>query len=110
MKSCGSLDRHRATLPEILEASTEFGTAQRDDGVGTSDAPVHAGPLEPGPDCHFASSLQDAGGGTQTLCVELRIAHAMAVAKNVDCTFCNRHRKRYPKYHAQGLCTSTGVL
>jgi len=32
--------------------------------------------------------LQDASGGTQTLCMEFRIAHATAVAKNVDCTFC----------------------
>ena len=31
-------------------------------------------------------------------------------AKCVIYIFRNRHRMRYPKFHAQGLCTSTGVL
>ena len=44
--------------------------------------------FESGPDRHFASGLQNASGGTQTLFMEFRIAHATAVAKNVDCTFC----------------------
>jgi len=34
VKSRGSLDRSRATFPEILETSAEFGAAQSDDGVG----------------------------------------------------------------------------
>ena len=47
---------------------------------------MHAGPLEPGPDRYFASGLQDAGGGSQTLYVELWTAHALAIAKDVDGT------------------------
>ena len=48
---------------------------------------MHAGPLEPGPNRHFAPGLQDAGGGAQTQCMELWIAHATAVANNVGGAF-----------------------
>jgi hypothetical protein len=39
--------------------------------------------------------------------------HAAASAEATKCAlyiFRNRARMRYPKFHAQGLCTSTGVL
>jgi len=39
--------------------------------------------------------------------------HAASVAEATKCAmyiFRNRARMRYPKFHAQGLCTSTGVL
>ena len=39
--------------------------------------------------------------------------HIGACAKAAQCAlyiFRNRRRMRYPKFHAQGLCTSTGVL
>ena len=49
---------------------------------------MHAGPLESGPNRHFASGLQNAGRGTQTLCMELWVAHATTVANNVCGTFC----------------------
>ena len=88
VKSCGSLEWCGATFPEILKPSAEFGAAQGDDCVGAGDTPVHAGPLESGSDRYFASGLENAGGGTQTLCLELWVAHATPVANNVGGTFC----------------------
>lgn len=38
------------------------------------------------------------------------IASSAEAAKCAIYIFRNRHRMRYPKFHAQGLCTSTGVL
>src|ERR1039457_6425187 len=83
--SCGS--PVGAALPEVLKASAEFRAAQGDDGVCAIDGPMHARPFEPSPDHHFASSLEDAGGGTQTLGVELRVAHASAIVENVHGAF-----------------------
>ena len=85
MESCGI--PVRAALPEILKASAEFRAAERDDGICAMDSPVHAGPFEARPDGHFASSLKDAGGGTQTQCVKFRVAHASAIAKDVQRAF-----------------------
>src|ERR1700686_2672912 len=73
-----------ATLPKVFIASAEFRAAERDDGVRALDAPVHASPFEPGPDRHFAASLQDAGGRAETLGVKFRVAHASAIAKDVE--------------------------
>src|ERR1035437_5654647 len=81
INSCGS--PVGAALPEVLKASAEFRAAQGDDGVCAIDGPMHARPFEPSPDHHFASSLEDAGGGTQTLGVELRVAHASAIVEHV---------------------------
>src|ERR1019366_4117465 len=77
----------RAALPEVLKASAEFAAAQGDDGVCTIDGPVHASPFEAGSDHHFASSLEDAGGGTQTEGVKLRVAHARAIGEDVHGAF-----------------------
>src|SRR5674476_1110363 len=85
MTSCGS--PVGAALPEVLKASAEFGAAQGDDGVCAVDGPVHAGAFEAGPDHHLASSLEDAGGGAQTLGVKLWVAHASAIVKDVHCAF-----------------------
>src|ERR1035437_6651641 len=85
MTSCGS--PVGAALPEVLKASAEFGAAQGDDGVCAVDGPVHAGAFEAGPDPHLASSLEDAGGGAQTLGVKLWVAHASAIVKDVHCGF-----------------------
>ncbi len=87
LKSGGSWKRCGAASPEVLEASTEFGGAEGDDGVCARDGPVHAGALEAGADQDFTAGFHDAGRGTQTLCVELGIAHAAAVPNNVDNTF-----------------------
>src|ERR1017187_7429578 len=76
-----------APLPEVLKASTELRAAQGDDGVCALDGPVHASPFEPGADHHFASRLEDAGGGAQTLGVKLRVAHASAIAEDILRTF-----------------------
>ena len=76
-----------APLPEVLKASTELRAAQGDDGVCALDGPVHASPFEPGADHHFASRLEDAGGGAQTLSVKLWVAHASAIVKEVHRAF-----------------------
>src|SRR6266571_4211987 len=76
-----------AALPEVLIASAEFRAAQGDDGVCALDGPVHASPFEPGPDHHFASSLQHAGGGTQALGMKRRVAHASAIMEDVQRAF-----------------------
>src|ERR1035437_8584861 len=76
-----------AALPEVLKASAEFRAAQGDDGVCAIDGPMHASPLEAGSDYHFASSREDAGGGTQTLGVKLRVAHTSAIVEDVHRAF-----------------------
>src|SRR5438067_12213487 len=81
-----------AALPEVLIASAEFRAAQGDDGIGPLDGPVHASPLEACSDHHFASRFEDAGGGTQTLSVKLRVAHASAIAEDIQRTLCRLGR------------------
>ena len=44
---------------------------------------MHAGAFETGPDGDFASGFEDAGRGAEALPVELRIAHAVAIAIDV---------------------------
>src|SRR2546427_12570294 len=44
---------------------------------------MHAGTLQTGADGHLATRLQHAGGGTQTLGVELRVAHSLPVAPQI---------------------------
>jgi hypothetical protein len=44
---------------------------------------VHSGPLERGGDGEFAAGFDDAGGSTETLRVELWIAHALPIAVDV---------------------------
>ncbi len=51
-------------------------------------------------------------GKLQAIVHALRL-HAASSAEPIKCAmyiFRNRARMRYPKFHAQGLCTSTGVL
>src|SRR5207249_9523425 len=54
--------------------------------------PVHASPLEACSDHHFASRFEDAGGGTQTLSVKLRVAQASAIAEDIQRTLGRRGR------------------
>src|ERR1022692_3742415 len=71
-----------ATLPEVLVTSAELGAAQGDDGVCATHGPVHASPLKPGTDRHFAAGLEDAGGGTETLGAKFRVTHASAIVED----------------------------
>jgi hypothetical protein len=56
------------------------------------------------------SELDD--GKLQAIVHELRphAAASHAAAKCILYIYHNRHRMRYPKFHKQGLCTSSGVL
>src|ERR1039457_7159387 len=76
-----------ATLPEVLVTSAELGAAQGDDGVCATHGPVHASPLKPGTDRHFAAGLEDAGGGTETLGAKFRVTHASAIVEDVQRAF-----------------------
>src|ERR1022692_2039837 len=76
-----------ATLPEVLVTSAELGAAQGDDGVCATNGPVHASPLKPGTDRHFAAGLEDAGGGTETLGAKFRVTHASAIVEDVQRAF-----------------------
>src|SRR6267378_2930369 len=76
-ESCGPA--FRSAFPEVLKATTKLRTAESDDGVGARDGPVHPGAFETRADGHLASGLHNASGSTQTLSVELRIAHAFSV-------------------------------
>ena len=71
----------------------------------------------------FGATSHDAKEWATTRCAELddgklqAIVHALrphaSCAEAAKCMlyiFRNRARMRYPKFHAQGLCTSTGVL
>jgi len=52
-------------------------------------------------------------GALLTLCrsrASLRLRRTSEAAKNATYIICNRRRMRYPQFHEQGLCTSTGVL
>src|SRR6516165_3905661 len=71
------------TLPEIFETSAELAAAQGDDGVCAIHGPVHASPLQAGADRHLAVSLENAGGGTETLGAEFRVTHASAIVEDV---------------------------
>ena len=50
----------RAILPEFLPAATHPATAQRDDGVGAPDGPMHSGALESLSNDRFTACLDDA--------------------------------------------------
>src|ERR1022692_1433496 len=76
-----------ATLPEVLVTSAELGAARGDDGVCATHGPVHASPLKPGTDRHFAAGLEDAGGGTETLGAKFRVTHASAIVEDVQRAF-----------------------
>jgi hypothetical protein len=43
VNTSGSSPLVRTALPEILKSAAEFRAAERDDGVGASDSPVHPG-------------------------------------------------------------------
>ena len=72
----------------------------------------------------FGATSKEAKPWATARCAELddgklhAIVHALRphVTASTEVTKCawyifhNRHRMRYPKFHAQGLCTSTGVL
>jgi len=57
--------------------------AQRNDGVGAGNGPVHAGAFQACADSHSVSSFDHAGGSTQAPSVELRAAHALAVSLEI---------------------------
>ena len=77
----------QATLPEVLVTSAEFGAAQGDDGVCAAYSPVHASPLQPGANRHFATRFEDTSGSTETLGAKFRVAHASAIVKDVERAF-----------------------
>ena len=72
-----------STIPEIFEASVEAAAPQSDDAVGASERPVHPGALETSSDGDFASGFEDARRSAEALFVELWIAHAVAIARDI---------------------------
>ena len=82
-KSCCRLLASGAAFPEILKSSAELAAAQGDDGVGALHSPVHARPLEPGPDYDLAASLHHAGRSAEALLVKLWISHAPSIFPDV---------------------------
>src|SRR5215470_11449795 len=73
----------RSAFPEILKAATKLSTAESDDGVGTTNGPMHAGSFETCADGHLASDFHNAGGSAQALGVELGVAHTVSVALEI---------------------------
>ena len=92
-ESCGPT--FRSAFPEVLKATTKLRTAERDDGVGARDGPVHPGAFETRADGHLAPGLHHASGSTQTLSVELRIAHAFSVSLEIMEAAAGLFRTRY---------------
>src|SRR6266404_3049866 len=76
-ESCGP------AFPEVLKTTTEFRAAKSNDRVGAVNGPVHPGAFEPRTDGHLAPGLHHAGGSTQALRMELRIAHAVSVGLEI---------------------------
>jgi hypothetical protein len=48
---------------------------------------VHASPLQPSANRHFATRFQTTGGSTETLGAKFRVAHASAIVKDVERAF-----------------------
>jgi hypothetical protein len=48
---------------------------------------VHAGPLQPGANRHFATRFEDTSGSTETLGAKFKVAHASAIVKDVGRAF-----------------------
>ena len=80
---CGYLLSLCAAFPEILKASAELAAAQGDDSVCPLYGPVHARPLEAGPDYYLTTSLQHAGRSAETSFVKLWISHAPSIFPDV---------------------------
>ena len=56
-----------AEFPKVLKTATKAATAERNDGVGASDGPTHAGALQACADNHLATGFDNAGGSAQAL-------------------------------------------
>jgi len=66
-----------------VEASTEFGAPQGDDGVGPADGPTHPRSFESCPDDTLAAGLDHAGASANSLRLKLGILHPFSVAVQV---------------------------
>src|SRR5580700_2548673 len=75
----GPLHWDRATLPEILVSSIEFGAAEGHDGIRAGLGPVHAGAFQASADGDLAARFDDTGGRAELLRVKLRIAYPVSV-------------------------------
>ena len=73
----------RPALPEVLESTAELHAAQRNDGVGAGDGPMHAGALEARADGQLAACLDDTGGGAKPLGAKLVVAHSGSIVLKV---------------------------
>ena len=63
--------------------AAEDQTAQRNDGVGATDRPVHAGSLEPLAHDGFAACLHDSRTHKHSPFAEVGITHALSVVSKV---------------------------
>src|SRR3984957_20757375 len=83
VRSGGPLHWDRATLPEILVSSIEFGAAEGHDGIRAGLGPVHAGAFQASADGDLAARFDDTGGRAELLRVKLRIAYPVSVVAKV---------------------------
>ena len=81
LRSTSPVDR--PTLPEVLETAAQVAAAQRNDGVGTVDRPMHAGTLEPSADGGLATGLNDTRTHSKSLGTEVRVLHPVAIAPDI---------------------------
>src|ERR1700719_2294938 len=70
-------------LPRVLKASIEMGAAQRQDGVGSPDAPEHSRLFETRADHRLASSFNDTRANKQVLAAKFGITHALCIPREV---------------------------
>jgi hypothetical protein len=70
-------------FPEILKTAAEAATPERNNGVGASGGPVHAGALEACSHNQLAAGFHYAGGRAQALRFKCWIRHPLSVAMNI---------------------------
>ena len=72
-------------LPIILESPVEMTTSQRNDRVGATNRPEHAGLFQAGTDDSLASGFDHPRADEQVLTPELRVSHTFGISLKVVC-------------------------
>ena len=70
-------------FPKVFKAPAESNAAERHNGIGSPHAPMHPGPFESCSDGVLASGFHHAGGGAESLGLELGVAHAMSMLSEI---------------------------
>lgn len=73
----------RSATPEVLAATAQDAAAQGENGVGSVLGPAQAGLFHASADHILVASFHHAGTDLQVLCMEVRVAPAVAVVLQI---------------------------